>query len=598
MLQTSETIAGIPPVLVSGNNARAVIETADSIRNMSALLFLVLTIIGVWMSQFKFISEKTGGPGQYVMRCATVGFSLLGYKLIFAMIMWVGALIAYQIFPIQASPTRNTVVPWLPAGSLSGSAPAATPVPTPNPNTNTSTLPTPRPTRPPFQTTSSTTVLDMILWGVNNALGLSFSALPAMIVIALCNILFVLSVFLISAFWLTFAIVLYALGPVMIIAGLIPTYGDKIWGNWIGATIQCSLWQVWMAFCGKLITSSFLIGISQLNIANRMPGSSGGGEFSGAVMDWQQASYALVFLILYLATPLVANYVFPIGASAGLGAFMFTAATAGASKVARKVAAVKTGGASEALAKGAEAGAKSGGKAAGGGITTSQRNEGGVYKTVNSGGKTKSNGGTGNNNTTQRNSTSNNSEVSYDGSKRESNYEVAPSVSNGVAGGSPGTKTDSSVISSRETGGRNGDSSVSSNDRHAVSSDTASSSAGTKDNGGNQSQIFNDKNGSNNLTSSEGKESGVGGNESSSTGARREGGQDPYGNGDFKTNVSETYESLRPEDLEIPQSKEKPSYTVSTERPSDVKFGNLPKPKSGDTIPRTSATANGNEAEE
>lgn len=506
IIQTGQTIPGIPPVLVSGNNAQAIIDVSNSIWRSSALFFLVLTIGGIFMSQYKFVAEKTGGPGQYVMRAMTVAISFAGYKIIFAGIMWCGALIAYQIFPLQPNATRNTIVPWLPAGSLSSIMPGGNPTPTANSNTNSGPVPTP--TRPPFQQTSNSSVMDMIIWGVSNVIGMTFMATPAVIVTALCNIFFVLAVFLITAFWLTFALILYALGPLMVVAGLIPGYGDKLWGNWIGATIQCSLWQVWMAFCGKLITSSFLMQIQQLNPNNRGPGASGGGELSAAVMDLQQSSYALVFLILYLATPFVANYLFPLSSGGSLGAFLMTTATAGANKVARGVAAVKTGGTSEVAARGVEKGAKETISKTKNNITTGQRAESNIYNSVSN---NKTEGG--------RNSTNNFDSASYDGSSRSSSEEMNRGTSEGQ--GYTIVKKDNE-----------------SNRVNMNNSETDMSSSTSTSNGSVSSES-----------------SGRAGE----SGGRKESGE--------------------------------PKYKVSSEKPNSVKFGEYPKPKTGETTfdRRTSA---------
>lgn len=367
-----QTIPGIPPVLVSGNNARPIIEVTNSIWRVSALLFLFLTVAGIWMSQFKFISERTGGPGQYLSRCLTVGVSLAGYKVIFAAIMWTGALIAFQIFPLAANPNKNTTIPWLPAGTISATSGSGNST---NTNSNSNTNTTGGGTgRTPFQITKNTSVLDMIGWGLKSAFQIAYQGMPSMIVITLCNIFFILGIFLITAFWVIFAVILYALGPLMIMAGLIPTYGDKLWSNWIGATIQCSLWQVWMAFCGKLITSSFLIQIEQLNPMNRVDGNTAGGEFSTVVMDLQQAAYALVFLMLYLATPFVSNYIFPLSSAGGLGAFLMGMTALAAKKATGAVKGVATAGPKGAALgglKGVGSGAAglAGGLASGGGAS-------------------------------------------------------------------------------------------------------------------------------------------------------------------------------------------------------------------------------------
>lgn len=324
-----QRILGIPESLISGNNAKPIVEVANNIWLACGLLLLLFSSVGIWMAQYQFIAKKTGGPAQYLNRVLTVGFSLLGYKIIFALIMWTGALVAYQILPAYSTP-GGISVPWIPMGQLSAIKPASAATPAPNTSPTPSTTPGSLGTPPKIEDFKNKSTIEIIMWGVTSGLGIGFGAVPATIIIALCNILFAISLCLISAFWLTFAIVLYALGPFMITAGLIPEYGEKLWGSWLAATMQCSLWQVWMAFCGKLIISSLFMQISQFNPANRM--ESGGGELSGILMDLQQASYSLVFLILYLGTPFIVNFIFPISSGGNIGGFLLTATAALATK--------------------------------------------------------------------------------------------------------------------------------------------------------------------------------------------------------------------------------------------------------------------------
>lgn len=573
-----QTIPGIPPVLVSGNNARPIIEVTNSIWRTSGLLFLLLTVVGIWMSQFKMISEKTGGPGQYMARALTVGLTLGGYKIIFALIMWTGALIAFQIFPIQPNPTKNTVIPWLPAGTMNSNQ-ATSPSPTPGTNTDTNST---GGTRPPFQITKGTSVIDMIFWGLKNGYQLSFQAVPAMIIIALCNILFVLALFIITAFWITFAVILYALGPLMIMAGLIPTYGDKLWGNWIGATIQCSLWQVWMAFCAKLITSSFLIQIEQLNPMNRVDGNSGGGELSTAVMDMQQASYAVVFLVLYIATPFIANYVFPLGSSAGLGSFMLaTAAAAG-----KKVASIKTGGTSEVISTGSKGSKQSSGsKNVSGTSTTATKDTSSMSN--GSGNKTTTqnqNGKTGDKNVSviQSNTAVNN--TSYDGSNRDNTKTVSRDNQSSVGTGNDETQqrtvavNDSSAVLNGSTNNENGSSKSTSR-----SNDTSTGNSGNRSSS------------NANTTGTENRQTGSENVKNNNEYSTSQLGNNNYGaeNGNFNSN------STSASDIQENTGSNQNGNTVyvaSSEKPKDVRFGKLPTQKTSNVIKHENSTAE-NEAE-
>lgn len=359
-----QRVLGIPESILSGTSATPVIDLSNHIWSICGALMLLFTVVGIWLAQFGFFAKQTGGPGQYFNRCLTVGFSLLGYKIIFAGIMWTGALVAYQIMPTTT--IAGSGVPWLPAGQLSIKVNGGTSVPTATPDPN-GTAPS------VFNTTldpaaqealKKKSVIDWIGWGITTAFNYTFNAGPATLIIALCNICFVIAVILISAIWLMFAIVLYCLGPFMITAGLIPEYGEKLWGSWIAATIQCSLWQVWMAFCGKMITSSLFTQISQLNPMNRASATDAG-VTQTAVMDLQQAAYALVFLLMYVSTPFIINYIFPLGNSSALGGLILGAAYAAAGDLSKagKSAAGRSG-------KGAAASKAGAGSSAGGASTT------------------------------------------------------------------------------------------------------------------------------------------------------------------------------------------------------------------------------------
>lgn len=545
-----QTIPGIPPTLVSGDNAKPIIEVTKNIWLACGFLFSLFVVVGIWMSQYKMIAEKTGGPGQYLNRAITVGITLAGYKVLFAVIMWTCAFAAYKIYP------SATADAWIPAGGsltkyVIPSAP--TPVPSPGP----ANQPTPTPT--PHVIGKNTSVVEVIMWGLSNAYGMSFQALPAMIVIMLCNLFFILAVFLISAFWLVFALILYALGPFMITAGLIPGYGDKIWGHWIGATIQCGLWQVWMAFCGMLITSPMLTQLSHLNPQTRMTATSGGGDLSGALMDVQQAAYSVTFLILYLATPLVVNYIFPMGTGGSMGGFMMGGATRMVGKGVRLAGAIKSGGMSEAAKGAASAGIKQTTSrtegAMSGGVGAKSSSAGGGAKSAQSGGQSSSSGSK---------STGNGAnQGSYDGAERENQYRVAPNESSysGATSGSAKTGGSGYGTSQSPSTGTNSQSdnspvSINNSDGYRGSS---SNSSDVSQNAGSQSGYSNNQSSSNAPTSSVGSTSSQSGGDS-----------------------------------------DKPVYKESSTRPPDIKFGKLPEGENNAperNAPKNNTTSQNNNGE-
>lgn len=523
-----QTIPGIPSTLVSGSNAKPIIDVSNNIWGACTFLFTLFVVVGIWMSQFQWIAKKTGGPAQYLNRAITVGLTLAGYKVIFAIIMWTCAFAAYKIYP------SATADAWIPVGgSLTKYVSSSTPTPTPTPGS-----PSASPTPPSRQIGKNTSVVEVIMWGLSNAYGMTFQALPAMLVIMLCNIFFVLAVFIISAFWLVFALILYALGPFMITAGLIPEYGDKIWGHWIGATIQCGLWQVWMAFCGMLITSPMLTQLSHLNPSTRLSATSGGGDLSGALMDVQQAAYSVTFLVLYLSTPFVVNYIFPMGTSGSMGAFMMGAATKAAGKGIRMASAVKSGGMSEVAKQTASSGIKQTTSRAESAMNAGAGSTSTGVKSAQAGNKASSGASSG--------STSQNS---YDGAERQKQYRVAP-AENTYSGGS-------NTSSESNGGGKGGYTSNSSqgDGDNSSSSNSASRPAAqssqpppTKDNSYQPGNTA--------------RPSDTGSSANSSSG------------------------SDQPQTTSAP---EKPVYKESSSRPSDIRFGKLPEPNKN--VPKPGSTA-------
>lgn len=121
------------------------------------------------------------------------------------------------------------------------------------------------------------------------------------LVTGLTTLLFFVATIVMTSFWRILAIILFVVAPLTVVLGVIPGIGTKILGNWFGALIQVSFWQVWFSICAWFIENAdsvftFSDNTSRSAIANHI----------------ESTSFAVVFLILYLATPFVVSAIIPL----------------------------------------------------------------------------------------------------------------------------------------------------------------------------------------------------------------------------------------------------------------------------------------------
>jgi hypothetical protein len=146
---------------------------------------------------------------------------------------------------------------------------------------------------------------------------LSGTTLLTSLVIGLSILIYIIGSLFINTLWLIFVVALYIFGPISIVLGVIPGWGGKMISTWLGALVQLSAWQIWMAFCAFCIQ----IGSELFRIQN------GGdlptvGDLSGSVSSFESAAYALVFAVMYLSTPFIIQGLLPLGrfsVMAGIG---------------------------------------------------------------------------------------------------------------------------------------------------------------------------------------------------------------------------------------------------------------------------------------
>lgn len=198
------------------------------------------------------------------------------------------------------------------------------------------------------------------------------TALLTAAIIGLCIILMFLGSLFVNAVWLIFVVALYIFGPISIAMCLLPGVGNKITSTWFGAIVQLSFWQVWMAICWRMIIIADLI-------HPLVSGQGSIGSTTSTVNSFEAAAFALVFALLFMATPFIVQGLIPLSsfsAMAGTMGLFLEAKALGAmsgsgggsgsgsqsSSTASKPAPTTSGG-----GKGAQSGASAGAGGGGGG---------------------------------------------------------------------------------------------------------------------------------------------------------------------------------------------------------------------------------------
>ncbi len=118
-------------------------------------------------------------------------------------------------------------------------------------------------------------------------------------VLTLTTIAFYASVAGMTFLWKFAVVALFAVGPLMIVAGLIGGWGEAILGYWLTALIQVSLWQVWFAIC------TFFVRTSDSFV---LPGDMA----ASSPNHYESIGLCILFTIAHLGTPKIVNALVPI----------------------------------------------------------------------------------------------------------------------------------------------------------------------------------------------------------------------------------------------------------------------------------------------
>ena len=124
----------------------------------------------------------------------------------------------------------------------------------------------------------------------------------------LTTLLFFVATIVMTHLWRVLAIILFVVSPLTVVLGVIPGIGTKITANWFGALIQISFWQVWFSICAWFVENADSIftvsdSTSRSAVANHV----------------ESTSYAVIFFLLYIATPFIVSALVPLSLFSSVG---------------------------------------------------------------------------------------------------------------------------------------------------------------------------------------------------------------------------------------------------------------------------------------
>ena len=281
------SIPGVPTEYMPTQSAQAVTELFDKIFKDSLKLLAVTTLIGAAATVvFPLVGEDGSSKNNwsgFLKRMVVTVLLLFGLQFIFGSILDLGHGIGQEIFKDQDVSKLNQQF-------------------SDNANKAQQEKAVPEDGKPGGVLGVLKGLTDMVsLFQANNLIGL---------IGGLSAILFFLTTIVINLLWRVLVIILYITAPIIIVTLPIPGVGTKLVTSWLAATIQISLWPVWFSICAFFVnTSDSIFKVSD--------------DVGKTVNHIDSIAHAVIFTILYLATPKFISIVFPIStfsssASAGL----------------------------------------------------------------------------------------------------------------------------------------------------------------------------------------------------------------------------------------------------------------------------------------
>lgn len=125
----------------------------------------------------------------------------------------------------------------------------------------------------------------------------------------IATVAFYASAILMTLFWRFLVVILFVMGPILCVLGVIPQFGPKVIGGYFAALCQVSAWQIWFAVCAFFVKSGNAFFQAQRDLFTKVD----------AVNDYESIAICLMFAIAYLMTPFLVNALLPISKFSAMG---------------------------------------------------------------------------------------------------------------------------------------------------------------------------------------------------------------------------------------------------------------------------------------
>jgi hypothetical protein len=259
-----------------------ILELHKKVYTASWLVFALMVAVALAMNLTGLLVRLEISPKDVILRGLLIVCLMVGFDQVYGIIMSVGHGMAQEIMPDYQLADLTKSAQRSADKQLEGSQ----------------------------GTDSGSPVEDAAKWieGITNFMWnmvLNPGAGIAAILVALSIALFLFGAIFINMAWIALAVVLYVLGPVLIVLGMIPRLGGRVLSNWITALVQLSAWRIWMAICGWFVWNGPSLFLHDVQAGGPL-------DFENTRVMIESAVMSLVFAGMYFATPLIVNAVLPL----------------------------------------------------------------------------------------------------------------------------------------------------------------------------------------------------------------------------------------------------------------------------------------------
>jgi len=283
-------IPGLPPGILSPEQINIIEKASSEIYKYSFLLAILFSMFGILGSQYRYIAGWIGGgPVAYAGRICAIMLGLIFYKTLIGIILSIGGFLGIMI--LQSGGIENST-PWKLAkvsneskgnilicqeiikqaknkssqnGDNDENLQAYTQIcqkilenEKEEQNKNKEQLSLKAgistllviPMLPITFNSITYELIKTVYYTITNPIAMiTYSILQVInLVVYILTVIF-------SIFWCFFIVLIYIMGPVAIVAGLLPSFGHKITMRWIYAVIQCAMWPPLIALIIVILAS-------------------------------------------------------------------------------------------------------------------------------------------------------------------------------------------------------------------------------------------------------------------------------------------------------------------------------------------------------